>query len=1242
MQTLKYILLFLFILSVSITGQGKKFIGKEIIKNGDKNLIITTPFKNPSNAETFDEHLKGIPAAGGESYVRGGTLLWQTQHSASIGAPVTVSDDGKVPIVAWTLNDQRISLYPETRTDPDWEFFTPGLDPSVAVSANGEIIAVPAGMKFYLLNRVTGAVTWEFTLPDTFYASSAAVTRDGSKVIFAAQANGGSNTARAYCINISATPAINWTFDVPADVITNWAGVSVSASGEKVVLTGRHHLYVLKVSDGSVVWDRFADNTESNTAISGDGSIIATADNSGFVQARLFDPSTSEYKLLWQYRIPAGIFTNWASSVGISADGSTIMAGSLLFLSAGYDGSITCFDTYGGGVPKWIYAGAGDLVDEISISDDGRVAAAVTWGDLGHSSPDLLVFDVATGALTYNINTPGSYFSCHLSADGKRVIAGGKGVHAREFGMGGRVSFADIDLGGGSVTGTVNLAGTFNYSGVIVRAAGTPRFAVTDENGSYTIPNISAGTYTITAEKPGYNFGSNAGVVVTEGDTVLNINFTMGVFAGAAPVLTASNGLKNHILLNWTGLSDAERKARDARIAGDDYLLQNYDVQSRAANEPIKKRIAEKVLLADSITVYRSLTAGGPYNRLAVLSNSVSSFIDSAVAPLRNYYYVVNRFNETGQTVYSHEVVGTVSDSLITFDFSVPQSSNVPIIDGTISPGEWSDAVKVDISDVYGYSGSAPKPQGSAFLYIKFNQDTKMLYVAGEDFLNPALDNNEGFGFYVDDNNNNKFEATDALPIYQEGNYWAYWHPTGSLVRFRQLFTGGGVGTVDTLHEAPVAFSASAGHLQGEFAIPMDFKNVNHLQVYGPDKKIGLGMFLISRDGGVVNYNGWWPQTMNSVFVPQYFGDVQINVNLSAPPKYPSDIAVTQQGNDLLVTWSDPDQGLNNDPLAVPPVIVVYKNNEYYGTYTAGVEQFVDSDVNCQRWYEYQLKAFIVTGQDTLWSPMSSTYGEFACTTPALTTIKYDDGGWEAFYVVDFTFYDNKFALRVTPDFYPARVLRISTLVNSRSAFDYTIQADSMGYPGKVIAGPYRSASVDPTVVGKAIYTLPGDEPPVVESGDLWIVINYLENSPGAPGVGVDVNPPNSGRGKYYVNSAGWGDFPGNLMITTYIASPAPVGVEDNPVAPLIYGMEQNYPNPFNPATVINYQVPETEMVTLEIFDALGQKVRTLVNEITNAGRYSVTWDGRNSSGVTATSGIYFYKIKAAKYSDVKKMMLLR
>ncbi len=636
--------------------------------------------------------------------------------------------------------------------------------------------------------------------------------------------------------------------------------------------------------------------------------------------------------------------------------------------------------------------------------------------------------------------------------------------------------------------------------------------------------------------------------------------------------------------------------------------------------------------------MYRSLVAGGPYIKIASVPATQTSYSDLDVFALRDYYYVVNIFNETGQSIYSNEAVGQVSDTLLTFSIDVPEAS-IPTIDGVISSGEWDDAFKLDISDIFGYGGGVPRPQGSAFMYLKFDDTNDMLYIAGEDFLNPTLDDNEGFGLYFDDNNNNVFDGQP--PFIKEGNFWAYWHPYGSNLRFRELPTY----VVDTLFDAQVEFTDVAGHLQGEVAIPMGFLKGYQLQVFGPDKIVGLGAFLIGRQGSTPLYHGWWPQTMNYIFNPVYFGDVGIDVSLLAPPQAPSNISVTRQGEDLLITWDDPTLGLNNDPLLVPPKIVIYKNDKLLTTLSAGVESFLDNDVYCVAWYEYKFQAFIVDGSDTLSGPISSPVGEFACEEPTLVPISYDDGEWDTFYAASFTWENNKFAVRFTPNTYPITVRRLVTTGNSNDAFNFTVQNDNHGVPGDTIAGPYRVHGNNlPGTVNIITKTLPGIDPPEISGGDFWGVINWLEQTPGSPGIGGDADLPIDNRSMYYLTSSGWVSIPGfDIMITAYV-SDQPVGVEGQGTGelPLTFDLKQNYPNPFNPSTVIAYQVPQNEMVTLEIYNALGQKVRTLVNETLEAGQYEITWDGKNGSGNQLSSGIYLYRITAGNYVKVMKMVLLR
>lgn len=90
------------------------------------------------------------------------------------------------------------------------------------------------------------------------------------------------------------------------------------------------------------------------------------------------------------------------------------------------------------------------------------------------------------------------------------------------------------------------------------------------------------------------------------------------------------------------------------------------------------------------------------------------------------------------------------------------------------------------------------------------------------------------------------------------------------------------------------------------------------------------------------------------------------------------------------------------------------------------------------------------------------------------------------------------------------------------------------------------------------------------------------------------------------------------------------------------FNLEQNSPNPFNPSTTIGYQLPESGIVRLGIYNLLGQEVRVLVNERRNAGSFTATWDGTDALGRRVASGIYLYRIQTRGFSATKRMLLLK
>ncbi|MBN2281710.1 MAG: T9SS type A sorting domain-containing protein [Candidatus Marinimicrobia bacterium] len=126
----------------------------------------------------------------------------------------------------------------------------------------------------------------------------------------------------------------------------------------------------------------------------------------------------------------------------------------------------------------------------------------------------------------------------------------------------------------------------------------------------------------------------------------------------------------------------------------------------------------------------------------------------------------------------------------------------------------------------------------------------------------------------------------------------------------------------------------------------------------------------------------------------------------------------------------------------------------------------------------------------------------------------------------------------------------------------------------------------------------------------------------------------------FHVGSLQW--YPGELA--QYQGPNASVAIdEDENYTAADFTLEQNYPNPFNPVTTIHYMINHTEPVKLTVYNVLGQKIRTLVdNASLSAGRYSVQWHGINDAGQIVANGIYFYQLQAGSQVSMKKMMFLK
>ncbi len=114
-------------------------------------------------------------------------------------------------------------------------------------------------------------------------------------------------------------------------------------------------------------------------------------------------------------------------------------------------------------------------------------------------------------------------------------------------------------------------------------------------------------------------------------------------------------------------------------------------------------------------------------------------------------------------------------------------------------------------------------------------------------------------------------------------------------------------------------------------------------------------------------------------------------------------------------------------------------------------------------------------------------------------------------------------------------------------------------------------------------------------------------------------------------------DFTGELLNSISVFDSIPSGIQSPDIISYSFNLYQNYPNPFNSKTIINFSVPKESFITLKVFDILGNEITTLVNEEKPSGIYKVEFDGSD-----LPSGVYFYRMQAGKFNDIKKLILMR
>ncbi len=782
---------------------------------------------------------------------------WQATDALSIDNFAKVSVQAQKTAAGWVLNNQRLSLYGTTNI-PLWEvpLTIETTEESVDMTEDGSKIANGYSHSVEVYTPASPTPVWTTTI--THSVTAIRISGDGLKVFVGATNTPTSDSSFVYCYNVGQSTPV-WIKSYAG----NFASLVINKPATRVILGeyggGYTVLHVLNGSDGTGIFDA-PTSDQYPPAISEDGKYIVNGNFTGFVYLYEYNESSSTYTQKWSHKVNGT--NSWVCGMAISSDGSTIAVGTLVFLTSSYDGELYVFDNNSPD-PLWIYTNMGDMVQCVDVNSDGSIIAAAGWGPFDNSGPDFYLFRRQSSDPYFTLNTPGSLFCLDLSADGKECVTGGKGVHARAFGMGGNLYNINSDPGGGTLTGHAVKSGSTTQAGVKAEVLGiTDYYNYTNDSSVYTIRYIPAGTYSVRYSAVGYITQVVTNVQITDGQTTVRDVILLPV--GEPPTfLTATQGAYDYVHLSW-------QESPSGNVTGYNIYRKVYDFSD-----------------------YPSAPIG-------TTDPGQLTFNDSTALPLTHYYYAVTAsISDTLQTPYSNDAVGWTATGFVTNEISAYVGAT-PAIDGVISPGEWTDAFRVDLSDFLGIYDNTPDPIGSVIGYFKVNAALTELYVAVENFNDAVLNDHDEIALYVDDNNDRVYPA---YPDSSEGNYWAVHYATGDLIRYRPIYNTGGVGTVELIPNPQIKVSDASGHVVYEFVIPLGSDQVWKIN-FNSQNQSGLFVFALDDPS---SFNGWWPCTNPEIFVPTGYGIITFGATDEVPPP-PNNLQLFNPiAQNIMLQWEQPN-----------------------------------------------------------------------------------------------------------------------------------------------------------------------------------------------------------------------------------------------------------------------------------------------------------------------------------------------
>lgn len=361
-----------------------------------------------------------------------GVIFVDRNHRYAIVEAIGISDDGMGIFAYWDLNDERTAFYRSTGTNvPIWEYsgeFNWNYGGHwIGISDDALALSIGSNYKAYKWSCRSSTPDWNYSYPQ-LTKSCVLVSKDGSKVAAA------TSSGILYIFDALTGDTI-WTATFNEG--NRLQGIDVNPDGSIVVVTVYDSCFIFEngVRRAGLPIGTSNTGTQYPAKICADGHLLVAGDYYGYV--KLYRWTGTQYLLVWQRFIG----TPWVTDVAISADGSTILAGT------GYSNGKVCLFDSSSSNPLWQYQGYGGYgaqIASVALSADGGRAAVASWGDTALTGTFYVLTvhdrnsDQPIIGITRN-EEPGSLFAVDISEDGELVAAGGKAVHAYRFGNGGEV-----------------------------------------------------------------------------------------------------------------------------------------------------------------------------------------------------------------------------------------------------------------------------------------------------------------------------------------------------------------------------------------------------------------------------------------------------------------------------------------------------------------------------------------------------------------------------------------------------------------------------------------------------------------------------------------------------------------------------------------------------------------------------------------------------------------------------------